>query len=834
MHKLTKSLFTFTLFGYCLSLSAAELEEVTVTAQKREQSVNDIGITINTYTGEQLQELGINTAEDIALFTPGLTINDTAATGVPLYSIRGVGFQDYSTGASSTVGLYFDEVNTPYTVMSRGAVFDVQRMEVLKGPQGDLYGRNTTAGQINFVSNKPTKEFAANIRSEYSSFQTLDVSGFVSGPLGNATQGRVAFKTTQSSKGWQKSLTRNDELGEKDVAALRGLVNFDINDDATLLLRFNYVKDESENRATTAYDGRTAGLGSVSNAHLPLQDYTDDRGSIVVTTLTSTPPWFSTGDPEAADWTNSYTSPVTGATFDLRPRRDNELQGLSAKLDWDINNINFTSITAYDDFEREEANDWDGGAFNDSSNINTTDISVFSQELRLSGETDTMTWLAGLYYAKDDLDEFYHYFFSDSRFALAAATDAFNIPGAPFSAFPIRELDTKYTQETESQAIFGHLEWSFTEQSRLTFGARYTDEERKWSGCTFSSADNSLGDFLNAAFGTTLQAGDCGTVNDDPNSPNYFFAVAGTPNVNNAFQVFTDTINTKRWMGKVGIDHQLNDDILLYATWSQGFKSGGFNGANTNSTQQIGPYDEEVLTAYEIGSKASLLDRRMQVNVAAFYYDYEDKQEQDLAVTFVGNIAGLTNIPESRIYGAELDLQWLVTDTLETYFRAAYLDTEIEDWQITSRDSFFCAGAAPTGDCVNAGSAGGPAIGANRITIDASGTELPQAPQWSISWLANYRWFEREAWYSTLSADINFKDSTAGLLNAREDATDSYTVLNARISIVDKQGRWGAQLWSRNLTDEYYYASAFRGGNGPFVRVNGLPRTVGVNFNYNF
>ena len=148
------------------------LEEVVVTAQKRAQSANDVGITINAFSGEQIKDLGVLTAEDIAQYTPGLTVNETAATGVPLYTIRGVGFQDYSTAASSTVGIYFDEVAMPYTVMTRGLVFDTARVEVLKGPQGDLYGRNTTAGQINFISNKPTREFGAGIIASYGSYDT--------------------------------------------------------------------------------------------------------------------------------------------------------------------------------------------------------------------------------------------------------------------------------------------------------------------------------------------------------------------------------------------------------------------------------------------------------------------------------------------------------------------------------------------------------------------------------------------------------------------------------------------------------------------------------------
>ncbi|MEM9183073.1 MAG: TonB-dependent receptor plug domain-containing protein, partial [Pseudomonadota bacterium] len=249
---------------------AQVIEEITVTAQKREQGVNDIGITVNAFTGQQLQELGVFSSEDLAVFTPGLTVNETAATGVPLYSIRGVGFQDYSTGASSTVGLYFDEVAIPYTVMSRGLLFDVERVEVLKGPQGDLYGRNTTAGQINFVSRKPTEEFDASVVINYGRFNTVDVEGFVSGPLSDRVQGRFAMKTTQSNEGWQQSATRDDELGEKDVTAVRGMLNFDLSDSATLLVNVHHVDDQSDNRANTAYDGRIVGLGEFVNPYTPL------------------------------------------------------------------------------------------------------------------------------------------------------------------------------------------------------------------------------------------------------------------------------------------------------------------------------------------------------------------------------------------------------------------------------------------------------------------------------------------------------------------------------------------------------------------------------------
>jgi len=793
-----------------LAADSVAIEEVIVTAQKRAQSINDVGITVNAFSGEQIKDMGVFSAEDIAQHTPGLTVNETAATGTPSYTIRGVGFQDYSTAASSTVGLYFDEVAIPYTVMSRGVIFDVERVEVLKGPQGDLYGRNTTAGQINFVSNKPTEEFEAGVTVGYSRFNVYDFEGFVSGSLSDDIQARLAYKTTQSSDGWQKSLTRDDELGEKDVQAVRSLINFDLGEDAELLLNLHYVKDRSENRANTAYNGLDAGLGSVSNIHNPLQDYANisDQVGGALTRLTATPPWFSTGDSRAADWSNSYTSALTGNTFDIRPQRDNELKGLSAKLEWDLGPVTLTSITGYDEFQRIEANDWDGGAFVDSSNINTTDLEVFSQELRLSAESDKLLWIAGLYFSSDEMDEQYHYFMPDSRFGNGAVAWS----SGPFQFAPILELQTKYQQETESRAVFGHVEWNLTDALRLTLGARYTEEERDWTGCTYDAGDGSLVGFLNFAFGTSLSAGSCGTIDDDPNSPTYVFALLGGPNANDAFHPYADTIDTEKWMGKIGVDYALNEDILLYATYSTAFKSGGFNGANSNTTSQLVPYGEEELDAFEIGVKTTLLDGAMQLNAAAFWYDYQDKQEQDAAVTFVGNISGLTNVPESRINGAELEMQWLPTEGLSVNLGVAYLDTLVEEWDAIDID----ASAWPT-----------------VVTRDVSGIELAQSPEWQINGQLKYEWALNESLQMEVGTDFSFTDETSGAANL-EDATEDYWLVNAHVALASSDGKWRTMLWGRNLNDEYYYPAAYRGGNGPFVRSAGMPITYGLTVNYNF
>ncbi|MFK7734054.1 MAG: TonB-dependent receptor [Pseudomonadales bacterium] len=808
LRKLSTALVALGVISQAASVQAAMLEEVVVTAQKREQGANDIGITMNAFSGDLLRDLGVVTAEDIAVITPGLTVNETAATGVPLYTIRGVGFQDYSTGASSTVGLYFDEVAIPYTVMSRGAIFDVARVEVLKGPQGDLYGRNTTAGQINFVSNKPTDEVEGGVTVGIGNYGSFDFEAFISGPLSDSVNARVAIRSEQSTEGWQKSLTRDDELGEKDISAIRALFDFELNENANLLLNIHYVDDGSDNKANTAYDGTLIGQGPFSSPYTALADYIIPGGA----NFGETPPWYSTGNNEAADWTNSYTS-LTGEVFDLRPKRDNQLFGASARLEWDFGEVTLVSTTGFDKFERVESNDWDGGFYNDSSNINTSEINVFSQEIRISGGTDELSWIGGLYYSKDDVDEYYHYFMSDSVFGIGSIPFGVGL----FAATPIRELDTKYTQDTESFAVFGHVEWQFAERWRLTAGLRYTDEERDWRGCTFVAEDGSLAGFLNAQFGATLQAGDCGTINDDSSTPNFVLFLAGTPNANDAFPVFEESISTSKTMGKLGIDFAISDDVLTYLTYSTGFKSGGFNGANSNTSQQLAPYKEEELTAIELGLKATLLDGRMQLNMAAFNYDYEDKQEQDLAVTFVGNISGLTNVPESEINGAEIDLQWQATDGLYLSVGVAYLDTEIKEWIATSpASSYNFATLQP-----------------DIVPFDASGLELAQAPELSYHVLASYSWGLANGMTMELAADVSFQDDTSGGSQIT-DATEDFTLIGARVALNGANDDWRLLLWSKNLADEDYYPAAYTGGNGPYVRSNGMPRTYGVSLNYNF
>lgn len=746
------------------------LEEIVVTAQKREQSINDVGITVNAFTAEQLSNYGVKSAEDLETITPGLTVTDAQPAGVPVFTIRGVGFADFTTSSSSTVGLYFDEVNIPYSVMSRGVLFDVARVEVLKGPQGDLYGRNTTAGQINFVSRKPTSEFAGGMTVDYSRFSVFDLETFVSGPLNDSMQGRVAVKYIKSNEGWQESITRpGDTLGKRDEVAARGLLNFQIGDAASLLLNAHYFRDHSENMAGTAFDGTTIGN--------PSPVFLGGAGPIN----------FSTGDNRAADWAP-----------DFRPKRNNTLQGASAKLEWAVaDGLNLSSITAYDEFRRDPEN-WNtsGVAFHDANTSNTTRLDVFSQEVRLSSDSDTgFYWLAGVFYSDDDVSEDYFFDMSESFFA---------------TALGINEIDTRYEQSTESVAGFAHVEWKFADKFRLTLGARYTEEDREWSGCTYDSGDGTLAaawnfiltPFLIVPSGLpdpgALSAGGCGIYNDVPGSRGF-----------GQFGVFNAPISTEKWMWKGTLDYAPTDDVLFYGTVSTGFKSGGFNGAAAQTHSQLLPIRPEDLTAYELGLKSTLFDRSLQLNAAVFFYDYEDKQEPSVAVTPVGNIVGLSNVPKSEVRGAEIEAHWLATGQLTIDLGVAWLKTEIVEYQaIDTVASVF----------------------PNVVTFDASGAELANSPRWQTNGTFTYRWPLAGGRGLFIGGDISYKADNEG---AVQDPISSYTLVNTRIGFTGADDRWAVTLWGRNVLDKDYWLASST-SNCCYVRLNGMPRTYGVTLSYNF
>jgi len=739
--------------------AAVPTGEIVVTAQKRSQGINDVPIAISAFTGAKLADSGVKSLETLSDVTPGLTISNTAATGVPIYTIRGIGFSDYSTSASSTVGVYTDEIALPYAVMTRGVFFDIGQVEVLKGPQGDLYGRNSTAGQINVNSARPTDHLAAGASAEVSNWGETSIEGFVSGPLAEGLKGRIAAKIDEGGA-WQQSITRpGDKLGSKDVIAVRGSLDWQASPALSLFASAHYIQDKSDNQAPTAYDGALIGQATL-------------RLPVITTTPAGNPSIdFATGNDRLTDWAN-------GA---LKPRRDNQLAGLVVRANLDLGAATLSSVTGYDHFQRREANTWDGWVGNDSKNINTTHLNVFSQELRLaSRDNGPLSWIVGAYYSHDTMHEDYAYFMQQSFYALALG---------------IQTLDTRYDQTTSSLAGFAHAEYKLGDGWRLIGGFRYTHEKRNWSGCTYDSGDGTLSQFVGGA------PGSCGTYDDLVGTPGY-----GT----NA--VYSDVITANRAMWRAGIDKKVGRS-LFYATVSTGFKSGGFSGINTNLASQLLPYQPETVTAYEVGTKLSVPSAGLHLNASAFWYDYKNKQETNYINTFVGALAQLTNVPRSRIRGVELDAVWQATPELSFTASTTYLDAVITNW-------------------ANAGLVNAANVA---VPTNLAGARLANAPRWQSNASATYEMPLSATLRGFVSGDVSQRDAYSGEILALNPSTavPAYALLDARVGVKNPDGKWQVSLWVRNLADHYYYTSAYF-GNSINVRMNGMPRTFGLSGRVNF
>lgn len=683
-------------------------------------------------------------------------------TGVPVYTIRGVGFDDYSVNSSGTVGIYVDEVSLPYPTMTRGAQFDVERIEVLKGPQGTLYGRNTTGRAINFISNKPSDAFEAGVTLDYGRYDTFKAEGFINGGLSEALNGRLALSATRSDEGWQNSVSSNDTLGEQDTLALKGLLEWRLSDAVNLLFKLHWYEDQSHNLAPQffTYVPLTPGLG------LEMPPPASERPDL--------------NDPRSAEWSRNFT-----------PERDNTGIGASITVNWDLEGFTLTSITAYETFDRDESNDWDGATQQNLDTFNNSEIDAWSQEIRLTSNTNgDLAWIFGLYLSHDEVDESYFALIQD-------ATVSFGVFGA---------VDTRYDQEADTQALFGHLEWMLTEQWRLNLGLLYTREEREFAGCGFdvdgglaSLFNTDLTDFDNsngvdlALSSTPLNQGDCVTV-DQP--------VFGTS------AVFEDDTTFDNVSGKIGIDWLPSEDWLIYASFGTGFKSGGYNGAATSTYAQLQPYDEEELTAYEVGFKATLLDGTLQFNASTYYYDYEDKQIAGFIADPVFNsLTAIVNVPESEVFGAEAEVQWQPLEELYLKLGTAWLDTEVKKFV---------------------------GFDASANLRDLSGLELAQTAEWQHNGLITYQWPVAGGLLARVSADFTYSDDyQAAIDNNPLFFIDDYFTWGARAGIGAIDDRWQLTLWGRNLSDEYYYTSATF-SNDTYIRTGARGVTYGIMFNYNW
>ncbi len=628
--------------------NAAILEEVVVTAQKREQNLQDVGISVSAFTGAQISALGYTNAQQVTALAAG--VSTVQPNGEANYSlaIRGAASSDFTSNNESPVALYVDEVYISQMSGSGFMLFDMERVEILRGPQGTLYGRNATGGLANFITRKPSQEFDGYGKVSVGEHSQIKFEGAVGGGISETLSGRISLSTHNNHGYIENRLDPGDNLNNANDYAGRVQLLYEPNDDVSFLLNGRYSKQEIRTGFFEFKSASTTGVRTPGTPVVFLGGYEDTDGDVFA------------GD------------------YDQEGHNDNETFGVTGTLNWDLGNFAVTSITDFSSVERDYLEDSDASPVTAFNFFLTTDAEQYSEELRINGETDRVKWVAGLYYLNIDINDsnggettFYGDIFGclfgaidcdlntlslntpapgifgpgdTPVFALDPATGNFLFDAANGAA---RGLNSPYTIDTESLSVFGQIDFEVNDQLTLIGGFRWIDEDKD-----FNYSNNWVR-----------------FVNGDP------FRGAANPNTIAVLQSFSTSTSDGLWSAKVQADFRVNDDLLLYASWNRGVKAGGFNAPFVGvggSIADIIPYKEEKLDAFETGFKSSLAGGLARLNASAYYYDYEDFQ----AFNLVG-LDALTSNQPAEMYGFEVELQASPSDGLDILFGAAYNHAEI-------------------------------------------------------------------------------------------------------------------------------------------------------------
>ncbi len=608
------------------------LEVIQVTASKRSESIQEVPMSVSAFSGETLEKLGLQEGLNVTQYVPNM--NFFAIFGEassPSMSIRGVSLVNYSDSWEAPVSIYVDDVYRGNPSGSAMQLFDVSRLEVLKGPQGTLFGRNNTGGLVHYITNKPHEDFEAKASVQVGSYNQRIAEGVLNMPITDGIRSRLAVKMNKAD-GWQTNHASpvndygNDvdtqDLNSTDSLSYRFKLAFDIGDESELLLDFH---------------GSDADQTSVGFAHMGYLD--PDTGDICSITRIqkgecTSNTFGTTGIAESGgQWGPEHvSSSIAGGTV-----TQIETSGISAALTIPLtDNITLTSITALEKMDKFLQDDGDGvGLSGVGFNVffdeqYRSDTKQITQELRLNGETDRTKWVAGLYY------------YDDSRQMRTQ-----NPAGADFAdAVPIGYAHQEdVLLETESWAVFGQVDYELTDELTLVTGLRYTTDDRDYH---YERPVSYYG-----PLDPTDADGD-GDLNDP----------------------IDDTLSEDGFSGRIGLNYHLSADTLLYTSVSTGLRAGGFSASYNSKPAAFEPVKQEKNTSIEAGFKTTLLDGRARLNGAIFKYTIEGFQAQVFETLATGSV--ILNAGDVDGIGAEFDFTYAVTEDFEVIASLGLLDTEMD------------------------------------------------------------------------------------------------------------------------------------------------------------
>lgn len=606
-------------------VNAAVLEEVVVTAQKREQNIQDVGIAITAFSGEQMRTLGYTNAQQITNLAPGVSTVQPNGEANYALAIRGAANSDFIANQESPVSLYVDEVYISQMSGAGFALFDMERVEILRGPQGTLFGRNATGGLAHYVTVKPSQDFGGYGQVSVGEHDQVKFQGAINGGLTDNLSARLSISTHHNSGYVENRLDPSNDLNNANDYAGRVQFLFEPNDDMSFLLNGRYSLQQIRTGFFENVSGSLDANGNGVKQKNDCANFTNFNGYC-----------DSDRDNFAGD-------------FDKLGFNDLETYGISGTFKWTLNNgVELTSITDFQSVERDYIEDSDASPFTDFHFFLNTDSEQWSQEIRLNGETDRFKWVTGFYYLNIDI--------ADSNGGEIALLGVDPSGASGLVGGLISGLDSPYGQDKESWSVFGQIDYALNDQFSLIGGFRWIDEQ-----VDFSFAQN----FVTFPRDGSIER------NGNPNIVlNLTDAIFGISS-------FEDSYSEGLWSAKVELDWRPNDDWLTYISWNRGVKGGGYNAPLDISLDPRGlgqfGFDEEKLDAFEIGFKSSLFDGLARLNVAAYYNNYKDFQ----AFSILGLATNVVSAPDAESIGFEAELILNPSDGLDLLFGVGYNDMDV-------------------------------------------------------------------------------------------------------------------------------------------------------------
>ena len=825
-------LMTMAAHGY--AVAAPQLEEVLVTAQKRSESTQDTPVAITGMTADSLEKFGFANANDISAQVPNMQVSGPYGDVQPIFSIRGVSMSDYSSIQASPIGVYSDEAYMGAVYTHGMNFFDVERLEVLRGPQGTLYGKNTTGGAINIITKTPEIDdgFHAKIKLGMGNYGSTKGDLSMEGTLiEQRLAARLAYSFSRND-GYMENKLGGPNLSSVDFQGARLTLNWDINNRWNNVLKLTRGENDSlanasrnEPRADLRGTGLVGGIvGGVSELLGGLIYLDDSSGFIDYTGYSRSSRNLDTYEVE-----DNFTGPLI-VNSDM----------LVNKLEWVGDSLTFTSVTTLSQSDYYQKQNTDGSPEELLEVIWSVETDAFSQDLRVASEFGgPVNFIAGLYYAEEEMDmnNIFEIFGTppDLRDAIAS-------PGT--TGFYPYLLDfgggqQKMITDKKSYAAYSQLRIDVSARLGIDIGLRYTIDKIKLPYFNISRQDydgNPRGTWLpgntspyDEPFVPLNLAGDAGIIEFD-----YFLTqlLAGEITLDDILKTInvgyttgpytTDSFylppaKEKEWTGKIGADYRFNDSLMVYASYSKGYRAGSYNsGVYYRERDFDDAYARpEYIDAYEIGFKSDFFNQRARINSALFFYDYKDQQ-------FI-NVVGVSNFLEnaggSQIAGLEAEMMFAVTESLIVSGGFGYLDTEYTELSLSDTETLNNSGDE----------------------LDLSGNQLISAPEFSGNISIDWDLLNVDAGYLSLNVNANYQDlqwysaynDDGGYENIKQDA---YALINSRLTWRGNLKDYSISIWGKNLTQEEYdsYAINLQAGFGYDYFQPGQPMTFGIDVSYGF